>query len=91
MKANEDHAVRLAFWRDCFTILSVDALVHPLLGTPLWKLLLYRRGRYAVAYLQEHRMPAQWKPAVGRRILASLRISQRPGSKQLHVQQIEPL
>ena len=89
MTENQVPNVRLAYWSDVFTILSVELLPKRHLGLKVWRLVLYCKGRHAVAALHELRVPNEWIPQPGEKIRAALKIGSGRGAKHLHIQSIE--
>lgn len=84
-------SIRLAYWADIFTVLSVELLPKRHFGMKVWRLVLYCKGRHAVAALHELRVPDEWLPKPGEKIDAALKIGTGRGAKNLHVQSIKPL
>lgn len=83
--------IRLAYWQDEFTVLSVKWRQVPKLDQQIVQLLLYCRGQHALAYLRQAQTPQEGVPRPGNRVAATLRIGSLPGSWRLHVQAIKQL
>lgn len=82
--------VRLAYWSGTFTVLSMQLLRKRYFSMRVWRLVLYCNGQYIVAALHELRIPGDWWPQLGETVNAKLKLGNRPGTSQLHVQHIEP-
>ena len=91
MTENEVPNIRLVYWADVFTILSVELLPKRHLGMQIWRLVLYCRGRHAVAALHELRAPNLGVPKPGEKIHAALKIGTGRGAKHFHVQSVRSL
>ena len=88
MTEHQKPNLRLVYWSDVFTILSVELLPKRHLGMQIWRLNLYCRGRHAVAALHELRVPNQGIPKPGEKIDAALQIGTGRGAKLFHVQSL---
>jgi|GEM_PF-6515111 hypothetical protein len=85
MTENIGPNLRLAYWSDVFTVLSVELLPKRYKGVRVWRLALFCNGRHAVAALHERRIPGEWTPQPGEKIRAALRIGIGKGANCLHV------
>ena len=83
--------LRLVYWADVFTILSVELLPKRHLGMQVWRLKLYCRGRHAMAALHELRAPDQGILKPGEEVRAALRIGTGRGVKHFHVQSVSSI
>ncbi|KXS54303.1 MAG: hypothetical protein AWU57_1311 [Marinobacter sp. T13-3] len=90
MTDTHNAGIRLAYWADVFTILSVELLPKRFRGMKVWRLVLYCKGRHAVAALHELRVPTDWAPQPGEKIHAALKMGSGKGAKHLHIQFIDP-
>jgi len=83
--------LRLAYWQDQFTVLSVRQLEIKQLRTEIFQVLLYCRGHHALAHLRQSQVPHDGIPRPGDTVAATLQVASRPGSWRLHVKAIEKM
>lgn len=92
MQNSSTFPVRLAYWRDQFTVLSMREVKITQRQTKITQMLLYCRGRHAQAYLRHTDAPTgEVLPRPGDKIMATLQIGSQPSSWRLHIQVIEKI
>ncbi|MDL0432329.1 hypothetical protein QPM17_14385 [Marinobacter sp. TBZ242] len=80
---------RLAYWRDQFTVLSVQRLEVSRTGEKVFRLFLFCKGRQIPVFLREAKVPCSGAPLPGERIAAQLRILNYPQQPHMMVQSME--
>lgn len=89
MLNSPNSGIRLAYWHDHFTVLSVRQVEVKQIQMHITQVLLYCRGRHALGYLRQTRLPIGGPPRPGDKVVATLRIGASPSSWRLYIQSIE--
>lgn len=80
---------KLAYWRDHFTVLSVQRLKVSRTGEEVFRLNLFCKGRQIPVFLREAKVPCGGAPLPGERIAAQLRILNYPQQPHMMIQSME--
>lgn len=87
--ALESAGLRLAFWRDQFTVLGVHSFPSARNQKTIYQLTLHCRGRQVTAFLSQAQAIRSGVPVLGNRVIASLKLIRFHSGDRLIVESLD--
>jgi len=87
--AIESAGLRLAFWRDSFTVLGVHPFQSARTQKTIYQLTLHCRGRQVMAFLSQAQAVRSGVPVLGNRVIASLKLIRFSSGDRLIVESLD--